>query len=750
MLSLPITLFCLQNQENVFSNYTDIILPQLNICQKGLSSFMNLDCSQALKKLSDFSLSEAHPIYDCELFLDLNPLDLIYLYNFRMFLYIAEGQGRDKMSMTRVLFFPALNYSIQMISQPFKLVSTPLTHILTKKNANSSGRNSSANSFMTMSNSSGRSKKSSMKFGFLTLDQNQRMCPLMASDPMALQVPLIGVWIFGVTYPKSNENEIKCMGENYLIWGILAEFVKNQQLLEKFAYDEKKKNFFLACFSIEENPKFYEVELLKGTNENKWVLLKVEEEMSLNDDYQDLGFQRSPQTEITEMEKFFKGENEEKIKTIGINNNNAWSDISVDWGKRQAQTNTDDGKEIQKATKKKPKLYVEDLINQNEINNFLPIPREIPKKEELINYLSPRLGFELNENSNNSCIMQNDFNKNIQEKNNFNENPIKNLKKNADVNSQAQQWNAEKIFEEQAKQLRFLQDQVFSLQEALKQTQEIKKKSEISPIPIQNNFISNNNNNKILVNQSTNTTFFVDKNNPQCGLGQIIQNLNKFEKESVNIPINESIPLGKSLHIEEKKTNLQESIASEEMPKLNKISQEIMCDFNESSVNQTTEINENEVNEIFKDNLVERQNLIEKNNGSLPKNSGNLKMEEKSNRRDEFFENNKENLQVNSNLMTKIENVSHESPLQKKTKNKKPAYFMQMDFLNSLKKNIREKETFIKEEKEKEFLGISNGKPKDDLKSSLTIPKINYEQTNNYSDSSEDVNIIFIKDFYYL
>lgn len=734
MLSLPITLFCLQDPDNIYSNFKDIIVPQLNICQKGLSSFLNLDCSQILKKLSDFSLSEAHPIYDCELFLDLNPLDLIYLYNFRMFLYISASQERDKMSMTRVLFYPALNYSIQMISQPFKLVSTPLTHILTKRNTNSSGRNSSANSFMTTSNSSGRSKKSGMKFGFLTLDQNQRMCPLMASDPMALQVPLIGVWIFGVTYPKSNENEIKYMGENYLIWGILAEFVKNQQLMEKFAYDEKKKNFFLACFSLEENPKFYEVELLKGANENKWVLLKVEEEMCLGDDYQDLAFERNQQSEIIDMEEFFKGEHEEKI--VFTNNNHTLSDISADWGKKkEQQTNKEDAKENYKATKKKPKLYVEDLINQNEINNFLPIPREIPKKEEFINYLSPRLGFELNENSSNARIMRNDFKKNIGEKNYYNENPIKNVENNAGDNSQTQ-WNAEKIFQEQAKQLKFLQDQVLSLQEALKQTQEIKKKSEINPIPIQPNFISNINN-KILVNQSTNTTFFVDKNNPQSGLGQIIQNLNKFEKESIKLQMNESIPLEKSLQIDEKKSNLQENI--------NKISQEIMCDFNEFNPNnQTTQINEDEINEIFKENLAEKKSFIKSENENHSKCNEIIKNEEKSDKTNEILETNKENLLLNSNLITKIDNSSHESPEQKKIKNKKPVYFMQMDFLNSLKKNIGDKEILKKEEKENDFFGNSNPKPKDELKSSLNIPKINYEQTNNYSDSSEDVLIKFL------
>ena len=277
MLSLPLTFFCMKSDnttENpVFLN-KKLINDQLETCKKGLFSFQKLDCSQGIKKLSDISLNEAHPIYDCEIFLDQNPIDLIYLYNFRLFLFVENTQrNSQKFGQTLFVYYPNLNFSVQMISQPFKLVSTPLTHILTKKSA-STGKNSSANSFITASNSSGRNKKTSIKFGFLTLDQNHRMCPLMASDPVSLQVPLIGVWIYGVNYPRISENELK-IDENYLIWGILAEFVKNQNLLEKYAYDERKKNFFLTCFSNEENPKFYEVELLRNHGEQKWVFLKM-------------------------------------------------------------------------------------------------------------------------------------------------------------------------------------------------------------------------------------------------------------------------------------------------------------------------------------------------------------------------------------------------------------------------------------------------------------------------------------------
>ena len=359
MQSFPITLFCQNSQEqSPIASSKSILLEQMEHFKKGLSSFQNLDCSQTIKKLSDVSLSEAHPIYDCEVILDQNPLDLIFLNNFRLFLYSKSSKTPDTFSLMRLLAFPSLDFSIQMISQPFKLVSTPLTHILTKK---SNRTTSTANSFITASNSSGRNKKSSIKFGFLTLDQNHRICPLMASDPISLQVPLIGVWIFGVSFPKP-ASEFECkIDENYLIWSVLAEYVKNQHFFQKYSFDERKKSFFLACFSSEENPKFYEVELQKNKG---FGILQAKGEIESDNDYEDLGFEKEGLVyysleELLNLEK----ENSEIFKKKSKNKETEKVNTANDFKK--------EGK----------KLTVEDLSE---------MPREKPKMEEFNNYLSPR------------------------------------------------------------------------------------------------------------------------------------------------------------------------------------------------------------------------------------------------------------------------------------------------------------------------------------------------------------------------
>jgi len=430
------------NEMSIF-RYKELIENQLEICKKGLFSFENLDCSQSLRKLSDLSLSEAHPIYDCEVFLDLNPIDLIYLYNFRIFLFeenlekisqnfaketsqnssqnskisqnpfknpkisqnpfknpkklqnlsqTAENSENSNNSsnflQTRLLFYPSLDFSIQMISQPFKLVSTPLTHILTKRSSFPSSKNSSANSFITASNSSGNNRKTSIKFGFLTLDQNSRIVPLMASDPMVMKVPLIGVWIFGINYPKIPDSEVK-FDENYLIWGILAEFVKNQGFCEKYAYDQMKKCFFLACFSSEENPRFYEVELLKNC-EKKWSFISIKEEIDGENDYRDFEFTVKNTNEKNEgfIDEFLEGLLQENNDKNHEKNVDFYHKKNSEKPREKNPRFLSDNEDF--IMKKKETGFNEGISKKETVNFVVPIPREIPKKEELITYLSPR------------------------------------------------------------------------------------------------------------------------------------------------------------------------------------------------------------------------------------------------------------------------------------------------------------------------------------------------------------------------
>lgn len=194
----------------------------------------------------------------------------------------------------------------------------------------------------------------------------------------------------------------------------------------------------------------------------------------------------------------------------------------------------------------------------------------------------------------------------------------------------------------------------------------------------------------MLINQATNTTFYPDKDKTQCEVVQTIERLNSnFSK---NLDLNSE----KSIQIESKAIGVSlETLVMEE------------------SINYQTSCQS-----IFTNNNEEKNE----------KNEENLK---------EILNNDKENCGKNSNISNFSEVVK--SPLKKKNEKKKekPNYFMQMDFLNSLKKK-----SFCEE---KEVENCSKYlKTQDNLKSSVTIPQIKFEQTNLATDSSEDVNFFII------
>lgn len=125
-----------------------------------------------------------------------NNLDLLYLTQFRIAVVVEEAK-----KVNAFVYFPTLDFELQQIKQPNKLVDTPLTRIITRS-------------------SSSKQKKLHFKFGFLTIDQSNRILPLMAQDPIVHQLPLIGVWVY------TNDPEHNFLSSSkHLLWGLLTEFV---------------------------------------------------------------------------------------------------------------------------------------------------------------------------------------------------------------------------------------------------------------------------------------------------------------------------------------------------------------------------------------------------------------------------------------------------------------------------------------------------------------------------------------------
>ena len=116
-----------------------------------------------------------------------NNLDFLHLMRIFFVLIRNSNKPRDKqLTFHKLIYFPNAAFKLNLIQQPFKLVGSPLTTYLTRKN---SGENSSES----------KKRKSKTTFGFVSMDKNMRMLPIMPNDPLLDQVPLLGVWIFGLS-----------------------------------------------------------------------------------------------------------------------------------------------------------------------------------------------------------------------------------------------------------------------------------------------------------------------------------------------------------------------------------------------------------------------------------------------------------------------------------------------------------------------------------------------------------------------
>jgi hypothetical protein len=87
--------------------------------------------------------------------------------------------------------------SFKFITLPsLKLVSTPLSRLLLGKSNAKDAENVSTN-FHTLLKINPNSQK--MFSGFVTLDSEKRVFPLMPTDPFVREQPIVGIWLYGVT-----------------------------------------------------------------------------------------------------------------------------------------------------------------------------------------------------------------------------------------------------------------------------------------------------------------------------------------------------------------------------------------------------------------------------------------------------------------------------------------------------------------------------------------------------------------------
>mgnify|MGYP001951576776 FL=1 len=83
----------------------------------------------------------------------------------------------------------------------------------------------------------------------------------MASDPLCAQVPVIGLWISGISanLEAIEQNE----EEKNLLLGFMFEYINNTSIKNRYSFDHERKTFLVLLFPIEEKAQFYEAEFVR-------------------------------------------------------------------------------------------------------------------------------------------------------------------------------------------------------------------------------------------------------------------------------------------------------------------------------------------------------------------------------------------------------------------------------------------------------------------------------------------------------
>ena len=131
-------------------------------------------------------------------------------------------------------------------------------------------------------------KASGFKFGILTLNSKNLVCPISDSDILD-ETALIGVWIANV----SNQNKESTFKSNPFIWSVLTKFVLLSQSKSKKLYSPSSdKNTFLICWFDEKNIRdtieYYEFKITQASDktqnsQNSWMLVDSEQALELDE-----------------------------------------------------------------------------------------------------------------------------------------------------------------------------------------------------------------------------------------------------------------------------------------------------------------------------------------------------------------------------------------------------------------------------------------------------------------------------------
>uniref|UniRef100_A0A803T0W1 STIL centriolar assembly protein n=1 Tax=Anolis carolinensis TaxID=28377 RepID=A0A803T0W1_ANOCA len=141
------------------------------------------------------------------------------------------------------------------------------------------------------------------KCGYLTMDQTRKLLLVLESDPKAYTLPLVGIWLSGISHIYSPHVWAFCL--RYLFSSLIQESVL-------FRVPSESGSFLVVLYSLKHNgPEFYECSLCDGHTELGFQLLTSKETLHLFKNVEPSGkcpiqFELSSKNKNAEMEFFSK------------------------------------------------------------------------------------------------------------------------------------------------------------------------------------------------------------------------------------------------------------------------------------------------------------------------------------------------------------------------------------------------------------------------------------------------------------
>ncbi|NXA95642.1 STIL protein, partial [Melanocharis versteri] len=109
------------------------------------------------------------------------------------------------------------------------------------------------------------------KCGYLTMDQTRKLLLLLESDPKAYALPLVGVWLSGVTHICSPQ-----------VWACCLRYLFSSSIQERQVTFIESGNFLIVLYSLtHKEPEFYECVPCSGQTELGFQILTCHETVHL-------------------------------------------------------------------------------------------------------------------------------------------------------------------------------------------------------------------------------------------------------------------------------------------------------------------------------------------------------------------------------------------------------------------------------------------------------------------------------------